>query len=80
MKTWWLGHIFGMMGLSYSFLDMFNMKGIVDGMPSGFRYSIIFFSLAYTLFQSLRAYERWQSDRLDNEKKRIEIRNLKIKK
>lgn len=78
MTTWWLGHILGLGGVLFSFLDMLSIKDIVEGMPSGFRYCITFFSLVYVLFQSLRAYERWQSDRKDNALKQMDIEHKKM--
>ncbi len=68
MTTWWLGHIFGISGLLFSFLQIISTQNMVDAMPSGFRFCIYFFSLVYILFQSLRAYERYRKDRHENNK------------
>jgi hypothetical protein len=68
MSTWWLGHILGVSGLLFSLLDMLAIKDAIEGMPSGFRLCISFFSLVYVLFQSLRAHERWRKDRHENNK------------
>lgn len=78
MNTWWVGHILGAIGVTITFLDWLSIKDIFEGLPIAFRYSIAFFSLIYIMFQSLRAYERWQKDRLENEKTRIELRKARF--
>ncbi len=68
MNTWWLGHIFGIGGVLFSFLDIFSVKDAFESMPSGFKLCIEFFTLLYVLFQSLRAYERYRKEKHENDK------------
>ncbi len=68
MNTWWLGHIFGVGSVLFSFLDIFSVQDMFNSMPSGFKLSIEFLSLIYVLFQSLRAYERYRKERHENDK------------
>src|SRR6516164_10827725 len=66
MNTWWLGHIFGLSGLIFSILDIVNSRNLFNGMPIEFQLAIGFFTTLYVFWQSLRAYERWRMDRLEN--------------
>lgn len=78
MSTWWIGHILGTIGVTITFLDWLSIKDVFEGLPIGFRYSIAFFSLIYIMFQSLRAYERWQKDRIENDRARFDLKREKI--
>ncbi len=68
MNTWWIGHIFGVSGLLFSFLDIFSMQDMFNSMPTEFKWSIELFSLVYVFFQSLRAYERYRKEKHENDK------------
>jgi hypothetical protein len=78
MNTWWLGHIFGLSGLIFSILDIVNSRNLFNGMPIEFQLAIGFFTTLYVFWQSLRAYERWRMDRLENKEKIIDIERKEI--
>lgn len=69
--AWKVTDILGMTSILYSFLDGIFNKDFFSAMPSGFRFSMYIFALGYFVLVLLRAYERYRSEKLENDKKQF---------